>query len=177
VEAARLADGRAVIIKDVYFTGQYKTQQGEQAYCNRYDPTNLDTKGNPEEDEYAYVFGPTTGNVGYPQSRFVSSDGSNKFSILVSTSEYAKYAYYYLPEPEYIGSVKGILGYYMDNSRYAPSSSDTKWSITPNNLGDILPERQADEDPDNHWTPVEWEFGVPQPSKAEPVSSDSSDKD
>lgn len=177
VEAARLSDGRAVLIKDVFFTGQYKTQQGEQEDCNPYNPKNPDTKGNPEEDEYACVFGPTTRNVGYPQSRFVSSDGSNKLSILVSTSEYAKYAYYYLPDKKYVGSVKGILGYYMDNSRYAPSSTDTKWSITPNNLSDILPERQADKDPDNRWTPVEWEFGVPQPGTEDTEDTDNSNQD
>lgn len=156
-EIVRYSDGRLVRVTGVHFTGKSAASNGSLQDLNRYDPEDPNTKGNPEEDENAYVFGPTTGNVGYPQSRYVS-DGSKM--ILVSTSEYAKYAYYYLPAEKYVGSVTGVLGYYMDNGGYEPAEKN--WSISPNNMGDILPEAQA-ADADPRWIPVEWEKGVAQP--------------
>ena len=156
VAGARKADGRLVRIKGVHFTGTFDNQ-GKEGKCNRYDPEADASKGNPEEDGDSYVFGPTTGNVGYPQSRYVS-DGTAK--VLISTSEYAKYAYYYLPAEKYVGSVTGVLGYYMDNGGFDPDGGE--WSITPNNMGDILPECQKG-DADPRWIPTEWKKGTPQP--------------
>lgn len=155
VKGARNADGRLVRVTGVHFTGTYDNQ-GTEAQCNRWDPENP-SQGNPEDDSNAYVFGPTTGNVGYPQSRYVS-DGT--FKILVSASEYAKYAYFYLPDPIYVGSVTGILGYYMDNGFYDPDGGE--WAISPSNLNDILPECQA-ADADPMWEPIEWTKYIPQP--------------
>ena len=157
VKSAREADGRLVRITGVHFTGTYDNQ-GTEATCNRWDPENP-SQGNPEDDSNAYVFGPTTGNVGYPQSRYVAD--STGLKILVSASEYAKYAYYYLPAPKYVGSVTGVLGYYMDNGFYDPDGGE--WAVSPNNLGDILPECQA-EDADPRWIPTEWTKNNPQPA-------------
>lgn len=156
VAGARLVDGLAVRITGVHFTGTFDNQ-GKEGTCNRYDPEVDPSKGNPEEDGDSYVFGPTTGNVGYPQSRYVS-DGTSK--VLVSTSEYAKYAYYYLPAAKYVGSVTGIFGYYMDNGGFDPDGGE--WSITPNNITDILPECQKD-GADPQWIPAEWSMGYAQP--------------
>ena len=164
VKGAREADGRLVRITGVHFTGTYDNQ-GTEATCNRWDPENP-SQGNPEDDSNAYVFGPTTGNVGYPQSRYVS-DGTYK--ILVSASEYAKYAYYYLPAPKYVGSVTGILGYYMDNGFYDPDGGE--WAVSPSNLGDILPECQA-EDADPRWIPTEWTKNTPQPADEDEESEE-----
>ena len=109
-------DGKLVAIKDVHFTGQY-SNYGELANC---------TDGNPETDEHANVFAPTTKNVGYPQGRVVMDDANNP--TIVSSSEYAKYARYYLPDSEYKGTVCGILGLYTDNGRNNPVALD--WSVT-----------------------------------------------
>jgi hypothetical protein len=158
VVGARTLDGRLVKITEVHFSGEYDDLQKGVTPCNRYtaDTTN---NGNPELDGNACTFGPTTGNVGYPQSRYVKdAAGANK--LLISTSEYARYAYFYLPAPKYVGSVTGILGYYMDNGKYDPDGGE--WSITPCNIGDILPECQK-EDADPRWTPTEWKLGTPQP--------------
>lgn len=158
VVGARKLDGRLVRIKDVHFTLTYDSL-AKECDCNLYDPEVSTTLGNPEEDQYAATFGPTTGNVGFPQSRYVK-DANESYKVLVATSEYARYAYYYLPAPKYVGSITGVLGYYMDNGRYDPDGGE--WSITPNNLGDILPEAQA-EGADPRWVPTEWKLGVAQP--------------
>ena len=159
VVGARKIDGRLVRVTGVHFSGEFDDLKAGPTMCNRYDGDTTSTVGNPELDQNAYTFGPTTGNVGFPQSRYVV-DGSNK--VLVSTSEYAKYAYYYLPEPKYIGSITGILGYYMDNGKYDPDGGE--WAITPCDLTNILPEAQrADAEP--RWIPKEWKLGVPQPAE------------
>lgn len=157
IVGARKIDGRLVKITGVHFNGEYETQNDGAAKCTRYlaDSTEV---GNPELDQNACTFGPTTGNVGFPQSRYVKDDAKNK--VLISTSEYARYAYYYLPGAKYVGSITGVLGYYMDNGKYDPKKSN--WSITPCNLGDILPETQK-EDANPRWIPTEWKLGVPQP--------------
>ena len=148
VVAARISDGRLLRLTGVHFTGQY-SDYGSPKPCTVYDPERSLTIGNPEEDGNSSVFGPTTGNVGHPQSRFIS-DGTNL--ALVSTSEYAKYAYYYLPDAQYVGSVVGILGYYYDRAEYDPDGDE--WSITPNNMSDILY--------DTEWVPREWSKNEPQ---------------
>lgn len=158
VVGARKIDGRLVKITDVHFSGKYDELNVGPTPCNRYKADTTDL-GNPELDKNACTFGPTTGNVGYPQSRYVEdAAGSNK--VLVSTSEYARYAYYYLPAAKYVGSITGVLGYYMDNGKYDPDGGE--WSITPCNIGDILPECQK-EDADPRWIPTEWKLGTPQP--------------
>ena len=165
VKRIRRSDGLLVRITGVYFSGKFDNQ-GTLTDCTPYVPATdtTEAQGDPEVDgSNAYVFAPSTGNVGYPQSRYVTdgsmgSLGSRK--VLVAASEYAKYAHFYLPPKKYVGYVQGVLGYYMDNGRYEPDAA--KWSITPNNMQeDILPDCQkADANP--RWKPQEWVKGVAQ---------------
>lgn len=124
-------DGKLVCIKNIFYTGEYE-YNGTFTSC---------TTGDPEKDSNANVFAPTTGNVGYPQSRVIS-DGTNR--TMVSCSEYAKFAHFYLPGanntgvsecPNWVGSVTGILGQYRDNARYAHDQYD--WSITIRSMDDL----------------------------------------
>ena len=127
LEDARAWDAKLICIKNVHFTGQYD---------NNGTPTNC-TNGDPEIDENANVFAPTTENMNYPQSRVIK-DQQDKWT-LVSTSEYAKFAYFYLPANNYWGNVVGILGFYYDNgknySKYPPEASD--WSISIRSVDDL----------------------------------------
>ena len=133
---AREWDAKLVCIKDVHFTGQYENN-GKPANC---------TTGDPETDGNANVFAPTTENMNYPQSRVIMDAQDNW--TLVSTSEYAKYAHFYLPANNYWGNVVGILGFYYDNglnyNRYPPEASD--WSISIRSVDDLQLK-----DGDEHW--------------------------
>ena len=133
LQEARLMDGKLVRIKDVYFTGEYISTSGQVGTC---------TTGDPETDGNANVFAPTTNNMGYPQSRVIMDNDSNR--TLVSASEYAKFAHYYIPGansdgikncPNYKGSVEGILGFYSDNARYSPTYRC--WSVSIRSLDDL----------------------------------------
>jgi len=220
--AARKQDGKLVKVLNIHYTGQCLAQDKSLMYC---------TTGNPKDDGYANVFAPTTGNVGYPQSRVVFEEG-NKNYICISMSEYAKQANYYLPGatagtdgeqfeydstqvidyskpyliaklpdkgecyipvtarkefqgwktddviyldeehqsdkayiytgtewkkgvigvlhcPEYSGTVKGILSYYMDNAGYNPQV--TNWAISICDLSDL--DLYKD---DQQWVPLEY---------------------
>ena len=133
---ARSWDAKLVCIENVHFTGQYDKNG---------TPTNC-TTGDPETDGNANVFAPTTENMNYPQSRVIK-DAQDKWT-LVSTSEYAKYAHFYLPANNYWGDVVGILGFYYDNGRnynkYPPEASD--WSISIRSVDDLKLY-----DGDEHW--------------------------
>ncbi len=133
---ARSWDAKLVCIENVHFTGQYD---------NNGTPTNC-TTGDPETDGNANVFAPTTENMNYPQSRVIK-DAQDKWT-LVSTSEYAKYAHFYLPANNYWGDVVGILGFYYDNglnyNKYPPEASD--WSISIRSVDDLQLY-----DGDEHW--------------------------
>ena len=165
VKAIRQFDGHLVRITKVNFTGSFD-DQGTLTNCEYYVPATPSepAKGDPEVDgSNAYVFAPSTGNVGYPQSRYVKG-GSPAKLLLVAASEYAKYAHFYLPPKKYVGYVQGVLGYYLDQpptTKYP--LSDKKWSVTPSNLTeDILPDCQNATDADKRWKPQEWINGVPQ---------------
>ena len=133
-------EGRLVCIKDIHFN---------QKYANTYGTlTNL-TDGDPSTDTNAKVFAPTTQFVGYPQGRAIEDAAGNW--ILVSTSEYAKFAYTVIPEAEYTGTITGIVGNYRDNARYAADQAD--WSITLRSLDDL----QLFNDAGEAWVPAEWE--------------------
>ena len=133
---ARSWDAKLVCIKNVHFTGQYYNN-GTPAKC---------TTGDPETDQNANVFAPTTNNLNFPQAR-VFYDENNHHSA-VSTSEYAKYAHFYLPADKYKGDVVGILGFYYDNglkySQYPPAADD--WSISIRSVDDLRLY-----DGDEHW--------------------------
>ena len=168
IKAIRQFDGHLVRITKVNFTGSlWDSNNNELKQCESYVPATASepAKGDPEVDgSNAYVFAPSTGNVGYPQSRFIRG-GSPQRLMLVAASEYAKYAHYYLPPRKYVGYVQGVLGYYMDQP---PRDKDLpylerKWSITPSNMvDDILPDCQKATDADKRWKPQEWINGVPQ---------------
>ena len=139
---ARELDGRLVRINNIYFTSECANTQGYRIPC---------TIGDPETDGNVNVFGPTTGNVGYPQSRVVAQvNGTDSLFFMVATSEYAKYSHMYLPAAEYVGTVQGVLGYYWDNPTYDPTWKT--WSVTPRDLTDIILKKG-----DEAWKPVEWE--------------------
>lgn len=143
---ARKMDGRLVVIKDVHFTNEY-VDYGMPATCTGDNPDD------PDSGKNAGFFGPTTGNLGFPQGRVISNtDGTYK--TLVSTSEYARYAYYYLPEAKYVGSVTGILGYYQDKG--SDPVHIYKWSITPRDIFKIQDIKLFDSE-NKPWVPVEYE--------------------
>lgn len=162
IVAARKIDGRLVILKNVWFDGKYNDQSKGPMMCVHYNPET--GEGNPEVDNSnADVFAPTTNNVGFPQSRCIT-DASGNWTLL-STSEYAKYAHYYLPFEEvddkivygtFKGSIRGVLGYYMDNAGYAPDQS--KWAISICDLNDL--DLKADGTGNlpagTQWVPEEW---------------------
>ena len=125
---ARNMDAKLVCIKNVHFTGQYS---------NNGTPTNCST-GDPEVDENANVFAPTTNNLNYPQSRIIADVNNKNKRTLVSTSEYAKFAHFYLPASNYVGEVVGILGFYYDNGKIAKSDR-----YTPPDLEKVM--REVDE--------------------------------
>ena len=163
VKKIRQIDGHLVRVTGVCFTGSFD-DQGSTENCVPYvAPTDSTAaKGDSTVDgSNAYVFAPSTGNVGYPQSRYIR--GGSKL-LLVGASEYAKYAHFYLPPKKYVGYVQGVLGYYLDQpptEKYPLATS--KWSITPNNLQeDILPDCQNAEDEANRWIPQEWVNGIDQ---------------
>lgn len=132
LQEARNWDAKLVRIKNVHYTGYYFTTSGT-AKC---------TTGNPEDDTNANVFAPTTTNIGYPQTRIIEDAEGYKTGI--SSSEYAKFAHFYLPGADqngidncknYVGDVEGILGFYNDNAKYDPAYDD--WSITIRDLDDL----------------------------------------
>ena len=143
LQDARKWDAKLVRLSQVHFTGEYFTTSGSATKC---------TTGDPEQDEYANVFAPTTNNIGYPQSRVIADATGKKTAV--SASEYAKFAYFYLPGankdgvancPNYVGGVVGILGYYSDNAKYDPAPDD--WSITIRTVDDLMLHDKSGE----HW--------------------------
>ena len=125
---ARTWDGKLVKLEGMHFTGQY-SNNGTLTKC---------TAGDPEIDQNANVFAPTTNNMNFPQSRVIM-DENGKYT-LVSTSEYAKFAHFYLPASNYVGKVVGILGFYYDNglnfTKYPPEADD--WSISIRSVDDLM---------------------------------------
>lgn len=168
LDQVALADGMLIRFTDVYFDGKY----------NKYGDLLDMVAGNPDPGDgnshsEINVFAPTTGNLNFPQSR-VLTDGTNV--IMCSSSEYCKYAHFYIPGadatgiadcPNWKGQVSGILGWYCDNASGFPgSSTDGKgenakeykynWSVTPRGIegfgiSDIKVEKDG-----QAWKPVEY---------------------
>lgn len=149
VAAIRKNDGRLIVLKNVNFAGLYD-DNGTLKEC---------TVGHPDTVGGANVFAPSTQNIGYPQGRLLCDINDTKpeesakqtnyntaTTLMCSNSEYAKFAYFYLPGADktgishcrdYVGTVTGILGWYEDK---AAEVGDTKkqtgleWSITPRGI-------------------------------------------
>lgn len=77
------------------------------------------------------IFAPSTGGIGFPQSREVV-DGTG--SIFVSTSEYARFATTRLPTGK--GSITAIVGYYNDKD-IALVEGKIYYQLTLNSLKDL----------------------------------------
>lgn len=133
LEQTRKLDAKLVRIKNVHYTGEY--EDGGKCVAD-----------DPETNSNANVFAPTTENLNYPQTRLIEDGNGNKTGV--STSEYAKFAHFYIPGADkngianckkYNGYVMGILGFYYDNGtkydRYPPASDD--WSITIRSVDDL----------------------------------------
>lgn len=152
----RYADGRLVVIKNVHFSGEFN-DSGTLKPC--------DTQ-NPDSSTNANVFAPTTNNIGFPQGR-VLKDPSNNI-ILCSSSEYCKFAYYYLPGADkngvsncqyWEGTLTGILGWYLDKASELGKLTGYEWSVTPRGvpgigISDI---NMYNELEGSEWTPVEFD--------------------
>ena len=136
LEDVRSLDAKLVRIKNVHFTGQYY-DNGTPTKC---------TTGDPETDQNANVFAPTTNNLNFPQARVFYDENNNHSAV--SSSEYAKYAHFYLPAENYWGDVVGILGFYYDNglkyTQYPPAADD--WAISIRSVDDLRLY-----DGDEHW--------------------------
>ena len=156
MDKVRKADGRLVVIKNVHFTGEFDNN-GSLAKCDTL---------HPDSSSNANVFAPTTNNIGYPQSRVIA-DGSNK--MMCSSSEYAKFAYYYLPGADrhgvadcadWTGSVTGILGWYLDKASDMASNKldGYEWSVTPRGIPGIGVEdiRMVYDGPIGDWQGQAW---------------------
>ena len=155
MDKVRKADGRLVVIKNVHFTGEFDNN-GTLAKCDTL---------HPDSSSNANVFAPTTNNIGYPQGRVIS-DGSNK--LMCSSSEYAKFAYYYLPGadrhgvakcPQWEGTVTGILGWYQDKASDMASNKldGYEWSVTPRGIPGIgVADVNMKNDHDDAWIPKEF---------------------
>lgn len=145
MDKIRKADGRLIRIKKAWFTGQYYTQDGDQENC---------IYAHPDSSEYANVFAPTTNNIGYPQGRIITSKNKSGKLLGVSTSEYSKYANFFLPGAEasftsavsgckyWVGEISGILGWYCDNATGTKvgtlkNLSGKEWAITPRGIPGI----------------------------------------
>ena len=149
LQEARTWDAKLVRVKDVHYTGELFDTYGDPQQCS---------PGDPEEDSNANVFAPTTENMGYPQGRVIADEAGNL--TVVSCSEYAKFAHFYLPGANqngidgcanYVGEVVGILGFYSDNAKYDPAPDD--WSITIRSLDDL----QLKDANGNLWPRIEYQ--------------------
>ena len=157
MDKVRKADGRLVVIRDVHFTGQFNND-GTLAMCDTL---------HPDSSSNANVFAPTTQNIGYPQGRLLQDQGTNK--IMCSSSEYAKFAYYYLPGADrhgvsqcaqWEGTVTGILGWYQDKASKLSSLDGFEWSVTPRGIPGIGIEdirMYYHGDADSPWVPKEFD--------------------
>ena len=162
MNAIRKADGRLVVIKGIWFNGQYD-DNGTEKDCE---------VANPDSAGSANVFAPTTNNIGYPQSRVIT-DASGK-KLMSQCSEYAKFAYYYLPGADHHGTadcvnwkgtITGILGFYEDKAADLSKINNTnawkEWSVTPRGIPgigieDIKLYKEVEQGEYELWTPREY---------------------
>lgn len=167
MKSIRELDGRLVELKNVWFTGQYDSAQ----YSKDFMPRECNTL-HPDSNTNANVFAPTTNNIGFPQSRLIKDAAGNM--VNVSSSEYAKYANYYLPGANkngvsdcknWIGTIRGVLGFYMDNAEDFQNKDKGflkyKWAVTPRGIKgigveDIRMWKEVQPDEYAEWVPKEY---------------------
>ncbi len=138
--------GRLVRIKNVHFTSEYYDTNGKPQPCDDKDP---------RVSQNAAVFAPTTDFINFSQGRIFKDEDGNDLSV--STSEFAKFAYYKLPDEQYVGDVVGIVGYYYDQAKYKANNS--KLTITLRGIGidgSINDLQNFRNDDGNLWIPMEW---------------------
>ena len=137
IKKAREMDGWLVRLKNMRYTGEY--EKGNKCVVD-----------DPETNSNANVFAPTTNNLNYPQSRIIAS--STDQTTNVSTSEYAKFAHFYLPGADqngvancgdYVGDVEGILGFYLDKPKTVTADM---WAISICDLDDLKLYKDLDGD-------------------------------
>ena len=159
IRRAREEDGRLVKMVNMHCTREIYNYDLIQ---------DCDTiTADPALASNACTFAPTTQNKNFPQGRlFATADDNastktslNRRVISVSTSEYAKYARYILPEDIYSGTITGILSFYQDKG--SDETGMVKWSISPRNLyidGTLctLNDIQLFDEDGNEWKPLEW---------------------
>ena len=158
MDKIRKIDGRLVVIKNVWFTGQ-ANDDGEIVNC---------IYAHPDSSGLANVFAPTTNNIGYPQNRILK-DRDNKM-ICCSNSEYCKFASYFLPGagPSGVvncsyweGTVTGILGWYLDKASELTATGLTgyEWSVTPRGIPGIGVEdiKMYNDLEEIEWQPMEFD--------------------
>lgn len=115
--AGVLAVNKLVCIKNAFFTGK-GADYGQPA---------------PILKDADYIFAPSTGGIGYPQSREIQ-DGTG--SVFISTSEYAKFATYKLPDSSNRGNITAIIGWYNDKD-FPASGSKIYHQLTIRGLDDL----------------------------------------
>jgi hypothetical protein len=108
---------KLVCIKNAYFTGKGDYDDKTKKYT---DITSQKDK----------IFAPGTNGIGYPQSREIQ-DGSGR-SIVVATSEFAKFAQKPLPAPTYKGHITVLVSWYRSDSGEAGN-----YQLTLQTLGDL----------------------------------------
>lgn len=113
--AGPAAYGRIVRIEDVHFTLQ-GLDFGK--------PVNL-----PYDDQ---IFAPSTGGIGFPQSRVIADRNGN--FVVIATSEYASFSNVRLPSPDKWGYIIALVGWYQDKPQYAGS-----YQLTIRTLKDLDP--------------------------------------
>lgn len=137
IKKAREMDGWLVRLKNMRYTGEY--EKGNKCEA-----------GDPETNSNANVFAPTTNNLNYPQSRIIASSIGQTTNV--STSEYAKFAHFYLPGADqngvancgdYVGDVEGILGFYLDKPK---TVTEDMWAISICDLDDLKLYKDLDGD-------------------------------
>ena len=99
---------KLVCIKNVYFTGKGAGKSLTDAQM---------------------IFAPSTDGAGYPQSRDITD---NTGTIIIATSEYAKFASYKLPASTYKGNITVIVGWYKN---YTDAAGD--WQLTLRTISDL----------------------------------------
>lgn len=105
----KILTNKLVKIKNAYFTG-----------------FDGDNKAISAEN---LIFAPSTGGIGYPQTRMIT-DGTG--TIAIATSEYARFANKPIPTSNYRGDITVLVGWYKNYM-----DSNGAWQLTLRTLGDL----------------------------------------